>query len=92
MNMAEIIGGLGTTAYSARVAVDNIKHLKAAKKAIRKAFQCQIDKTGFGFVELLATCPTNWKMTPIQANERVAKEMIPIFPLGTFKDKNVEAK
>ncbi|MDD4648544.1 MAG: thiamine pyrophosphate-dependent enzyme [Desulfoplanes sp.] len=92
LKMAEIIGGLGTTAYSARVAVDSIKHLMAAKKAIRKAFQCQIDKTGFGFVELLSTCPTNWKMTPVQANERIAKEMIPTFPLGTFKDKTVEAK
>jgi 2-oxoglutarate ferredoxin oxidoreductase subunit beta len=90
IKMAEIIGGLGATAYSARVAVDTIKHLKTAKKALRKAFACQVEKRGFGFVEFLAACPTNWKMTPIQANERVAREMIPYFPLGTFKDATGE--
>jgi 2-oxoglutarate ferredoxin oxidoreductase subunit beta len=41
-------------------------------------------------VEFLAACPTNWKMTPIQANERIAKEMIPYYPLGTFKDTTGE--
>ena len=86
MKMAEIIAGLGGTVYSARVAVDSIKHINAAKKALKKAFQAQLDKTGFGFVEFLAACPTNWRMTPIKANERIAEEMIPSFPLGVFKD------
>ena len=57
-----------------------------AKKAIKAAFQCQLDGRGFGFVELLSACPTNWRMTPLQANERVEKELIPYFPLGVFKD------
>lgn len=86
LRMAEIIGGLGAVAYSARVAVDSVKHLRAAKKAIRKAFECQTQGLGFGFVEVLSTCPTNWRMTPVQANERIAKEMIPYFPLGVYKD------
>ncbi len=86
LKMSEIISGLGGTAYAARVAVDNMKHYTKAKKAVRKAFQCQKDKLGFGFVEFLATCPTNWRMNPVQANERLAKEMIPCFPLGEFKD------
>jgi len=91
LRMAEIIGGLDSVAYSARVAVDSIKHLKAAKKAIRKAFECQVKGLGFGFVELLATCPTNWRMTPVQANERIAKELIPYFPLKVYKDATVKA-
>ena len=84
--MAEIIAGLGGVAYSARVATNNVKNILAAKKAVKKAFQCQIDDAGFGFVEMLSACPTNWRMTPIQANERVEKELIPYFPLGVFKD------
>ncbi len=86
IHMTEIIAGLGGTAYASRVAVNDIKNIKAAKKAVRKAFQCQKDKTGFGFVEILATCPTNWRMDPVSANKRVAEEMIPVFPLGTYKD------
>jgi 2-oxoglutarate ferredoxin oxidoreductase subunit beta len=93
LKMAEIIAGLGGTAYCARVAVDTVKHLTAAKKALRKAFEVQEKGLGFGFVEFLATCPTGWKMTPVKANERIAEELIPYFPLGEFKDesKNTEA-
>jgi 2-oxoglutarate ferredoxin oxidoreductase subunit beta len=86
LKMAEIIGSLDAVAYSARVAVDSVKHLRAAKKAIRKVFECQTKGLGFGFVELLSTCPTNWRMTPVQANERIEKELIPYFPLGVYKD------
>ncbi|MGE4297448.1 MAG: thiamine pyrophosphate-dependent enzyme [Desulfovibrionaceae bacterium] len=84
--MAEIIGNLAGVAYSARVALNSVKNIKQAEKAIAKAFACQIEDRGFGFVEVLATCPTNWRMTPVQANQRIADELIPYFPLGTFKD------
>ena len=49
-------------------------------------FFCKFHGPGFGFVEILATCPTNWKMTPIKANERIEEEMIPYFPLGVYRD------
>jgi len=86
MRMAEIIAGLDGVAYSARVAVNTIKNLAQAKRAVHRAFETQVSGEGFGFVELLATCPTNWKLSPTKANERIAKEMIPGFPLGVFKD------
>jgi 2-oxoglutarate/2-oxoacid ferredoxin oxidoreductase subunit beta len=91
MKMAEIIAGLGGVSYAARVAVNNIKNFKKAKKALKKAFEIQISGRGFGFVEFLASCPTNWKMTSIAANERLEKEMIPYFPLGVFKDVQGES-
>ncbi len=86
IRMAELLSGLEGTAYSVRVAVDTPKHVLQAGKAIRKAFKTQLDGQGFAFVEVLATCPTNWGMTPLLANERVADEMIPYFPLGVYKD------
>ena len=92
LRMAEIMAQLGGVAYAGRAALDSVKHIVQAKKAIRKAFQCQVDGTGFGFVELLAGCPTNWRMSPVAANERIGKEMIPYFPLGVFKDMSVEEK
>jgi 2-oxoglutarate ferredoxin oxidoreductase subunit beta len=86
LRMAEIMAALPGVAFSARVALDSVKHLAKARKAIRHAFEAQLKDGGLGFVEILATCPTNWKMTSVQANERISKELIPYFPLGVFKD------
>ena len=80
------MAGLPGVAYSARVAVNSVKNLAVAKRALARAFAAQTAGEGFGFVEFLATCPTNWKLSPIKANERIAGEMIPCFPLGVFKD------
>ncbi|MBN2645311.1 MAG: 2-oxoglutarate oxidoreductase [Desulfuromonadaceae bacterium] len=85
IKMAELLSGLEGVAYSARVAVDTPKHVLQAAKVIRRAFQTQLDGKGFAFVEVLAACPTNWGMSPLQANERVGNEMIPYFPLGEYK-------
>lgn len=92
IHMAELLAGLEGTAYSARVAVDSPKHVIQAGKAIEKAFAVQQQGNGLAFVEALAACPTNWGMDALQANARVADEMIPYFPLGTFKDAQDGAK
>lgn len=86
IKIAEHIALCEGTAFSARVALDTVPHINQAKKAIKKAFQAQLDGKGFGFVEILASCPTNWKMTPEEAHKRVKEEMIPVFPLGVCKD------
>lgn len=86
IRMTEIISSLGGTAFAARGSLDNVKNIRTAKKYMRKAFECQTQGKGFGFVELLSACPTNWKMDPIKSNERIQTEMIPYFPLGVYKD------
>ena len=91
IKIAEQIALCDGTAFSARGALDSIPHINEAKKALRKAFEVQIKGLGFGFVEILSSCPTNWKMTPQEAHERVRDEMIPVFPLGVFKDITMEA-
>ena len=58
-----------------------------AKKAIKKAFQNQIDGKGFSLVEVLSACPTNWGMTPQKALEWIDEAMIPQYPLGVYRDK-----
>lgn len=90
MRMAEIIGNLGGTAYSARVSLDSVKNIRAAKKALRKAFDIQQQGIGFGFVEMLSACPTNWRMDAVKANKRITEEMIPYFPLGVYRDVTAE--
>mgnify|MGYP001448668552 CR=1 FL=1 len=86
IRMAELLSGLDGVAFSARVAVNTPKNLMDAKKQIRKAFRYQIEEKGFSFVEVLAACPTNWGMNPVEANERVGREMCEYFKLGTFKN------
>ncbi len=86
IRMAEIMALLDGVAYSARVAVDSPKNIRAAKKAVRAAFEAQERDLGFGFVEFLSTCPTNWRLDPVRANERIMGEMAAIFPLGVFRN------
>lgn len=86
VKMAEHIALCDGTAFSARVALDSIPHINQAKQAIKKAFEVQLNKLGFGFVEILSSCPTNWHMTPEEAHERIRTEMTNVFPIGVFKD------
>jgi len=72
--------------YVERCALTTPKDIRRAKKAIKKAFQVQLDDLGFSLVELLSPCPTNWKMTPKNAWTWVKEEMIKTYPLGVIKD------
>jgi len=90
VKIAEQIALCDGTAFSARVAVDSISHINQAKQALKKAFEVQLQGLGFGFVEILSSCPTNWHMSPQEAHERVRNEMIPVFPLGVFKDITIK--
>jgi 2-oxoglutarate ferredoxin oxidoreductase subunit beta len=85
IKMSELLTELPGSTFVARVAVNNPKNLMKAKKILKRAFEVQTNGEGFSFVEFLSACPTNWKMTPKQAAERVKEEMIPYFPLGVFK-------
>ena len=71
-----------------RVAVNNVKNVKNAKKAIKKAFQNQIEGKGFSLVEVVSACPTNWGMTPQKALEWVESDMLPYYPIGVYKDRS----
>lgn len=84
--MAELLSHLDGVAFSARVAVNSPKNIIQAKKIVECAFRYQTKGLGFSFVEVLSSCPTNWGMQPLEANQRVADEMIPYFPLGVYRN------
>ena len=90
IKIAEHIALCDGTAFSARVSLDTVANISKAKQAIKKAFEVQIHGLGFGFVEILSTCPTNWKMSPEKAHERVRNEMMPVFKPGIYKDQTSE--
>ena len=89
IRMAEMLATLEGTAFVARVAVNSPANLMKTKKAIRKAFQMQMEEIGFSFVEILLSCPTNWGLSALEAHRRVEEEMIPYFPLGIFKERKM---
>ena len=86
VRMSEMLATLDGVAYIERVSVHDVKHIMQAKKAIKKAFQSQIDGQGFSMVEVLSTCPTNWGMTPQEALKWLEANMIPQYPLGVTKE------
>ena len=92
VKVCEMLSQIDGAAYLERVAVNNVKNIKAAKAAIKKAFQNQIDGKGFSLIEVLSTCPTNWGMTPTNAIKWLEENMMPYYPLGVYKDKYKEEK
>jgi 2-oxoglutarate ferredoxin oxidoreductase subunit beta len=87
IKVSELLAALDGPAYIERVAVNNVKNVRAAKKAIKKAFENQVNCKGFSLIEVVSSCPTNWGMTPQQALDWVESDMIPYYPLGVYKDK-----
>ncbi|MDZ7672661.1 MAG: thiamine pyrophosphate-dependent enzyme [Halanaerobiales bacterium] len=85
IRMSEMLTELTGSAYIARVSVHDPKHIKQAKKAIKKAFQIQLDGKGFAMVEVLSTCPTNWGMKPLDALDWLKENMMEVYPLGELK-------
>lgn len=77
-------------AYVARCSLHNVANIQKSKAAITKAFKMQVENRGFSVVELLSSCPTNWGMTPAQALKWIETDMIPVYPLGVFKDVTQE--
>jgi 2-oxoglutarate ferredoxin oxidoreductase subunit beta len=87
IKISEIFSQIEGVAYLERVATFNPKQVLNAKKAIKKAFKYQTEKRGFTMIEVLSTCPVNWGMKPTDALNWVKTDMMPVYPLGVFKDK-----
>ncbi|MBQ9228053.1 MAG: 2-oxoglutarate oxidoreductase [Eubacterium sp.] len=90
IKVSELLAALDGPAYIQRVAVNNVKNVRNAKKAIKKAFENQVEGKGFSLIEVVSSCPTNWGMTPQQALDWIDEKMIPYYPLGVYKDKTAE--
>jgi 2-oxoglutarate ferredoxin oxidoreductase subunit beta len=86
IKISEMLALTKGAVYIERTAVNSPANIRRTKKAIRKAFQTQIDNLGFSLVEILSPCPVNWKMTPLESWQWIDQEMMKEFPLGIIKD------
>ena len=90
VKVCEMLSKVDGATYLERVAVNNVKNINAARKAIKKAFQYQVEGKGFSLIEVVSTCPTNWGLTPDKALKWLEDNMLPYYPLGVYKDKFAE--
>ena len=88
VKICEMLAELEGPEYLERVTVNSVPNVRKAKKAIKKAFQNQLDNKGFSLIEVLSACPTNWGMTPQKALDWIDEKMIPYYPLGVYKDRS----
>ncbi|MCD6436607.1 MAG: 2-oxoglutarate oxidoreductase [Clostridiales bacterium] len=85
LKISEMLATIQGAAFVERVSVNNPANIRKAKKAIKRAFEVQIKGEGFGIVEVLSTCPTNWGIAPIDALKWLEDNMIPYYPLGNLR-------
>jgi 2-oxoglutarate ferredoxin oxidoreductase subunit beta len=90
IKVSEMLATLEGPAYIERASLQDVKHIKKAKEAVKKAFKVQMAGLGFAMVELLSTCPTNWGLSPVEALNRIRDEVVPHYPLGVLKGENLE--
>jgi len=87
IHVCEMLKEMKGVAFLARTKVTSPKDVMTTKKYIKKAFLAQINNIGFGLVEILSTCPTNWGLSPVEAQKWLDENMVKEFPLGVFVDK-----
>jgi 2-oxoglutarate ferredoxin oxidoreductase subunit beta len=84
IRVAELLSSLSGVAYISRVSATSPANVTKAKRAVRKAFETQIQGKGFSLVEFLSTCPINWGMSPLEAMKWIDDKMSVYYPLGDF--------
>lgn len=87
LKISEMLKVLPGVKYIERTSIHSSAYINKTKKAIKKAFQNQIENQGFSMVEVLSSCPTYWKLSPKEAMEWIEKVMTKFYPLGVIKDK-----
>ncbi len=86
VDISQMLAVAAGAVYIERTSVTSPKNVIRTKKAIKKAFQTQIHALGFSLVEILSPCPTNWKVSPVEACQRIDNEVVTSYPLKVIKD------
>ena len=87
MKFPELVAKQFNPAYVARGTVSSPANIHKLKAYIKNAIEAQVKGEGYSLVEVIANCPTNWRLTPVQSMKRIDEELIPYFPLGVLKER-----
>jgi len=87
LKITELIAQLPGTCYVTRETAETPAAVRKLKKAVRKAFENVGNKKGTSFIEVVSTCSSGWKLSPVESNKWMKENMLPYYPLGTMKDE-----
>jgi 2-oxoglutarate ferredoxin oxidoreductase subunit beta len=90
IRMSELLAALATPNYIERVSVHSPQHIVRARRAIRRAFENQVENRCFSLIEVLSTCPTNWGMTPRDAIKWLEDNLLTHYRLGVYSTPDKE--
>ena len=85
MHVCEIINQLTAPKMIVRTTVDTPQNVIKTRKYIEKAFKMQLEGKGYAIIEIVATCPTNWGLGPLEAIDFMRENMLKEFPVGEFR-------
>ena len=86
LDITKLLAQLEGTCYVTRQSVHTVASVRKAKKAIRKAFENSMAGKGTSVVEIVSTCNSGWKLSPVESNNWMVENMFPAYPLGDLKD------
>lgn len=86
LKITEMLAELDGTAFITRQAVHTPAAARKAKSAIRKGFEYSSRNIGLSFIEIVSTCNSGWKLSPVEANRWMVENMFAKYPLGDIKD------
>jgi 2-oxoglutarate ferredoxin oxidoreductase subunit beta len=87
VRVCELVAQLDGAAYVVRRTAINPREVRRLKTAVRDAFRVQVAGLGYGLIEIVSNCPTNWGMTPLESLKFVEEKMLPYYPLGDYRIK-----
>lgn len=90
IRVCELLSSLDGAVYIARTSLTSPANVAKTRRAIKKAFETQLEGKGFSLVEILSTCPTQWGMTPLEAIDHVDKVMSAYYVPGEYKTPDNE--
>lgn len=85
IHITEMLSTMPGVAFAVRRSMHSPAEIRKTKKAIRLAFACQLQGLGLAIVEVLGSCPTNWRLDPVAALNFIREQVVPVFPLGDYK-------
>lgn len=86
LKMSNLLAVLDGTCYVTRQSVHTVAAIRKCKKALEKAFRNSMARKGTSVVEVVSTCNSGWKMSPVDANKWMEEHMFPTYPIGDLKD------
>jgi 2-oxoglutarate ferredoxin oxidoreductase subunit beta len=92
IRITEMLALLPGVSYAARGSIADPQLIGRTKAMLRRAFDVQLAGSGLSIVEILSTCPVGWGMTPAEAVDHLARNVVSTYPLGVLVDRTKPAR